>query len=93
MFGTNKSPHNISTKIVTVYWPVQPAALVPVTVYSVVIVGLAIGLGQSSQSNPSEGVQTYVSAPVAVNWTVSPAIIVDDIGVATTGIFPIELTV
>jgi hypothetical protein len=45
------------TVTVTVAVPVQPAALVPVTVYVVVTVGDAVGLGQVVQLKPVEGVQ------------------------------------
>ena len=41
----------------TVSASVQPLAAVPVTVYSVVVAGLATGLGQEVQDNPVPGDQ------------------------------------
>jgi hypothetical protein len=37
--------------------PVQPLLLVPVTIYVVVVTGLAVGLAQLVQDNPVDGVQ------------------------------------
>ena len=57
MFGTKMSPQFEATTIVTVSDPIHPLESVPVTMYVVVILGLAIGLGQFEQLNPFVGVQ------------------------------------
>lgn len=56
----------------TVTTPVseQPLLSMPVTVYIVVTVGEAVGLGQLVQDNPVAGDHVKVSAPVA--WSVTP---------------------
>jgi hypothetical protein len=49
-----------------VAWSVQPLASVPVTVYVVVAVGLAVTVTPVVADSPVAGDHTYVVAPVAV---------------------------
>ena len=56
-----------TTTLVLVQLPV-----VPVTVYEVVTLGLAVGLGQFVQLKPVAGTQLYVVAPLAVKGTLFP---------------------
>ncbi len=63
---------NEFTVTLTVVVPVQPAALVPVTVYVVVALGVTVLLAPL----PKLFDQLYVLAPLAVNTEVSPLHIV-----------------
>jgi hypothetical protein len=54
------------TVTVTKVEPVQPTPLVPVTVYVVVVAGLAVGLAQAVHDKPVDGVHEKVFAPEAV---------------------------
>jgi hypothetical protein len=66
---------------------VHPLRLVPITVYVVVAVGVATGLGQLLQLRLAEGVQRYVEAPPMESGTEFPLQIESLEGVAAiTGI-------
>ena len=52
---------------------VQPFPFVPVTVYVVVVGGLAVTVAPVVEDNPVAGVHVYVVAPFAVNETLVPA--------------------
>ena len=71
--------------------PVHPAALVPVTVYVVVPLGVTVLL--APLPNPPD--QLYVFAPLAVNTELSPLHIADGLAVAATdgNGFTVTLTV
>jgi len=71
--------------------PVHPAALVPVTVYVVVALGVTVLL--APLPNPPD--QLYVFAPLAVNTELSPLHIADGLAVAATdgNGFTVTLTV
>jgi hypothetical protein len=60
------------TETVTVAVLLQPAALVPVTVYVIVDVGLAVTLAPVVADNPVDGDQLYVEPPVAVKPVEKP---------------------
>jgi len=60
------------TTTLTVWVPVQPAALVPVTVYVVVTPGLAITVAPVVPLNPVAGAHVYVDALEAVSDTFPP---------------------
>lgn len=60
------------TITLTVWVPVQPATLVPVTVYVVVTVGLAITVAPVVVLNPVAGAHLYVDALEAVSDTFPP---------------------
>jgi len=61
--------------------------VLPITVYVVVVVGLAVGLVQFVHVSPVEGLQAYVVAPLAVRLTLLPLQIAGFAGVTdTTGI-------
>ena len=60
------------TTTVTCPVPMHPLVSTPVMVYTVVVVGLAVGLGQLPQDKPEVGDQLYVVAPVAVSCTLLP---------------------
>jgi len=79
---------------VTVVVPVQPAALVPVTVYVVVAAGLAETDAPVVAESPVDGVQVYVEAPLAVKVTAGdPAHLVAG-GTVITGFgFTVTVTV
>jgi hypothetical protein len=51
---------------------VQPAALVPTTVYVVVMVGLAVTLAPLEALSVALGLHVYEAAPLAVNVPVLP---------------------
>ena len=51
---------------------VQPTPSVPVTVYVVVVKGLAVTLAPVVADNPVDGDQVYVCAPKAVNVIPAP---------------------
>lgn len=70
------------TKIDTVAELVQLFADVPVTVYTVLLEGLAVGLGQDEQLSPDAGNQLYVLAPDTDIGTTFPAQIVAEPGEA-----------
>ena len=72
------------TVTVTFAVPVQPAALVAVTVYVVVVEGLAVTVAPDVAERPVEGDQAYVEAPDAVRETFPPEVIEGDAGVITT---------
>ena len=57
------------TITVTVADALHPAALVPITVYVVVVVGLAVTVAPVVALNPVAGDQPYVIPPEAVNET------------------------
>ena len=62
------------TVTVTTAVLMQPAPLVPVTVYVVVPAGLAVTLAPVAADNPVDGDQAYeVELPVAVNVVDEPA--------------------
>ena len=61
---------------VTVPIPIQPAAEVPVIVYVVVTVGLAVTLAPVAELKVAEGDHVYVDAPPAVNMVDAPGHIV-----------------
>ena len=70
----------------------QPAADVPVTVYVVVTVGLAITFAADGSSNPVIGLHTYETAPEASNSTdPDPQILTGELGLVTVRL-PEELT-
>jgi hypothetical protein len=64
------------TVIVAVAVLVHPEADVPVTVYAVVTVGLAVTALPVVALNPVEGLHVYVLAPLAVNEVDEPLQIV-----------------
>ena len=68
---------------VTVTVPVltHPFASVPVTVYVVVVVGLAVTAAPVVADNPVEGLHVYVLAPLAVKLILLPVQIVGADGV------------
>jgi hypothetical protein len=72
VFGLADTVGLLLTVTVTEAVLTQPAALVPVSVYVVVIVGLATGLVQVVQDNPVAGDHTYVDAPNALNDVLDP---------------------
>jgi hypothetical protein len=72
------------TVTVTVAVLVQPAALVPVTVYVVVAVGDAVTVVPVVELKPVEGVQLYVEAPLAVRFVLCPVHIATGLGVMVT---------
>jgi hypothetical protein len=73
------------TVTTTVIVLVQPAADVPVTVYVVVVAGLAVTDVPVVPLSPVPGSQVYVDAPVGVNVADVPSHIVAA-GTVTTGI-------
>ena len=81
------------TVTVTFCVDVQPAE-VPVTVYVVVLAGLAVTIAPLVVERPLSGLQLKVSAPVAVRLTLSPEQMVADEGVTdTTGVgFTVTVT-
>ena len=62
----------VFTVIVTVAVFVHPLELVPVTVYVVVVVGLAVTVAPVVELNPVDGVHAYVVAPLAVRLVEFP---------------------
>jgi hypothetical protein len=60
------------TLMKTVAVLVQPYWLVPVTVYVVVVVGVATGFAQVVQLSPVAGAQLYELTPDAVMFTLLP---------------------
>jgi len=70
---------------------VHPAALVPVTIYVVEVVGLAITVVPVVPLSPAAGAHTYVNAPLAVRLTDPPIHIVGDAGLIV--IVGLEFTV
>ena len=58
-------PNSLLPLSVTVAVLVQPAILVPVTVYVVVVTGLTVTLSQVVHDKPVDGDHEYVAAPVA----------------------------
>jgi hypothetical protein len=79
------------TTIVTL--PVHPVAKDPVTVYVVVLVGLAFTVVPVVVFNPVAGLQVYVLAPPTVNVVVCPWQIVAPIPVTTGVVFTVTITV
>lgn len=75
----------VLTVTVTVSCAEQPLLSLPVTMYVVVVAGLAMGLGQLVQLSPVAGVHVKVSAPVASNVTPMPLHIAVSPPAATTG--------
>jgi hypothetical protein len=57
---------NAFTVTVTCCVSLQPNVVLPITVYVVLIIGVATGEAQFVQDNPVEGVHAYVFAPDAV---------------------------
>jgi hypothetical protein len=83
------------TVMVTVVKFVQPAAVVPVTVYVVVAPGVAVTVAPVVWLSPVAGDQVYVAAPLAVKLVDPPMQIVDEEGVTVivgTG-FTVTVTV
>lgn len=74
------------TVAVTVVEPVHPFALVPVTVYVVVTLGVAITVAPLAIDNPSAGLHAYVFAPLAVNVTLLPLQNAAGVGTLNTGL-------
>jgi hypothetical protein len=72
LFGFIVTVMDEFTVTVTVAVAVQPAALVPVTVYVVVTVGDAFTVGPEVALRPVAGDQLYVFAPLAVRFTLPP---------------------
>src|SRR5262245_48352313 len=72
---------------------VQPLALVTVTVYVVVDVGLAVGLLIPALLNPVAGVHEYVVPPVALSWAVAPTQIVAELALTTGNGFTVTVEV
>ncbi len=60
------------TVTVTVVVPGQPNSSIPVTVYVVVVGGMAVTFGPDVDDNPVEGDQLYVVAPMADKETDIP---------------------
>lgn len=81
------------TVITAVAVPVHPLAAVPVTVYVVVVVGLAKTAAPLDAFRPVAGVHTYVDAPEASNPIVWPAQIVAVVGDAVTDGLALTFTV
>lgn len=72
------------TVTVTVAVFTQPLALVPETVYVVVVVGPAVTVAPVVPDNPVDGLHEYVEAPDAVSDTLLPLQIVGADGVTLT---------
>ena len=64
---------------------VTQAPTVPVTVYKVVVAGLAVTVAPVVALKPDAGLQLYVVAPLAVSTTLLPAHIVGLEGVTVSG--------
>ena len=60
------------TRTVMVSLLMQPKLFVPVTIYCIESVGVAVGAAQSVQLNAVAGVHAYCVAPVTVNCTDEP---------------------
>ena len=74
------------TVITTVLVAVQPAVLVPVTVYVVVVVGVAVTVSPVAADKPVLGDHAYVEAPVADKETLSPEQMVEPALTPTVGL-------
>jgi hypothetical protein len=72
------------TVIITVAVLVHPVPAVPVTVYVVVVVGVAVTVAPVVEDKPVAGLQLYVAAPLAVSETLLPIHSVADEGVTVT---------
>jgi len=63
---------------------VHPVPAVPVTVYVVVVVGVAVTVAPVVEDKPVAGLQLYVVAPLAVSETLLPIHNAADEGVTMT---------
>lgn len=82
--GVTETTGNGFTLTVAVAVLVHPAALVPVTVYVIVLVGLAVTFAPVVALKPVDGDQVYVEAPEAVKLTDAPIQIFEVAGVTAT---------